>query len=244
LIIGISIADNRNMGSQSKRFKILIVDDDSAARSGLKELLEWAGYETVVAGTFQDGVQALRTLKPDLLLADVRLGEFNGLQLIATNPRTTPAIVVTAFDDSVLQVEARRLGAEYLVKPVTPAKLLQLIEQKLHARASGASFNPIRRWTRKLVNRPVDVWIEDAPARILDVSYGGLRFEIERTAECEPPRSFNFSVSEGDLSVRSVHADLVWMTRAGERNWVCGAAVSEPDQPVVRAWYGLVDAIG
>lgn len=240
---GMAIADVGGMGSRIKRFKILIVDDDDAARSGLKLLLEGAGYTALAASTFQDGVQALREHQPDLLLADVRLGEFNGLQLIATNPGFTPAIVVTAYDDSVLQLEARRLGADYLVKPVTPAKLLQLIEEKLHGKAPEAGFTTIRRWTRKPVNRPLDAWIEDAPAKILDVSYGGLRFEIERTSEHEPPRSFKISVSEGGVSVPSVHADLVWMTRAGDRNWICGAAVSEPNQPAVRAWYGLVDAI-
>ncbi len=231
------------MVSQTKRFTVLVVDDDEATSSGLKMLLERAGYQTLVARSFHDGKQALRDQRPDLLLADVRLGEFNGLQLIATDPGSTPAIVVTAYDDFVLQAEAHRLGAEYLVKPITPATLLELIQQKLFGSQPGVVFSTTRRWTRKPVSRPLDAWIGDAPARILDVSYGGLRFEIERPSEHKPPSSFSFSVSEGGVSVSSVHADLVWTTRAGERNWVCGAVVSEPEQPIVRAWYGLVDAI-
>ena len=85
----------------------------------------------LVASTFEEGRRVLRDDNPDLLIADVRLGAFNGLQLIATGPARIPAIVVSGFDDSVLQAEARAFGAEYLVKPVTAASLLSLIEQKL-----------------------------------------------------------------------------------------------------------------
>ena len=42
-----------------------------------------------------------------------------------------PVIVISGFDDVVLQAEARAMGADYLVKPVSPAALLERIEQKL-----------------------------------------------------------------------------------------------------------------
>jgi FixJ family two-component response regulator len=66
-----------------------------------------------------------------MLIADVRLGSFNGLQLIATSALHIPVIVISGFDDVVLQAEARAMGADYLVKPVSPAALLDRIEQKL-----------------------------------------------------------------------------------------------------------------
>jgi DNA-binding response OmpR family regulator len=68
---------------------------------------------------------------PDLLILDVRLGAFNGLQLISTGRVGIPAIVVTGFDDPVLRADASEFGASYIVKPVPPAALLELIEQKL-----------------------------------------------------------------------------------------------------------------
>jgi DNA-binding response OmpR family regulator len=72
--------------------------------------------------------------KPDVVVADVRLGEYNGLQLAvqarALDP--VPAIIVTSgFDDPVLKAEAERLGATFLMKPLEPAKLLELISSKL-----------------------------------------------------------------------------------------------------------------
>ncbi|MBA3642022.1 MAG: DUF4055 domain-containing protein [Acidobacteria bacterium] len=77
------------------------------------------------------GGRVLRDEAPDLLIADVRLGAFNGLQLIATGTARIPTIVVSGFDDAVLQADAKAFGAEYLVKPVSAAALLELIEQKL-----------------------------------------------------------------------------------------------------------------
>ena len=113
------------------RARILIVDDDQAYLAGMKELLEVAGYEVFLAANFEDGKHVLRDRTPDLLIVDVRLGAFNGLQLISTGQVQIPAIVVTGFDDTVLRADASVFGASYLVKPISPSALLALIDQKL-----------------------------------------------------------------------------------------------------------------
>ena len=64
--------------------RVLIVEDDPATRNGLTELVANAGYETRALATFEEGLRALRTDTPDLLIADVRLGAYNGLQLLVT----------------------------------------------------------------------------------------------------------------------------------------------------------------
>ena len=111
--------------------RILVVDDDIGYLTVTKDLLERCGHEVLLASTFDEGRRALREDSPDLLIADVRLGAFNGLQLIVTGDLHIPTIVVSGFDDAVLQADARAFGAEYLVKPVTAASLLDLIDQKL-----------------------------------------------------------------------------------------------------------------
>ncbi len=113
--------------------RILVVDDDLGYLAVTKDLLEHGGHQVLVASTFEEGRRALREQTPDLLIADVRLGAFNGLQLIATGRERIPSIIVSGFDDSVLQAEARAFGAEYLVKPVAAAALLGLISEKLAA---------------------------------------------------------------------------------------------------------------
>ena len=119
------------MTTHAKRHRVLIVEDDTATRSGLEKLLQNAGYATVTASSLQDGLQAMTETAPDLLIADVRLGEYNGIQLIATSGLSIPSIVITAFADPVLEAEARRFGADYLLKPVSPAQLMALIRQRL-----------------------------------------------------------------------------------------------------------------
>ena len=113
------------------RARVLIVDDDEVYLEGMKELLEEAGYEVLLASSFDDGKHELREHSPDLLIIDVRLGAFNGLQLISTGEVRIPAIVVTGFDDRVLRADAGGFGASYVVKPIAPAALLALIEKKL-----------------------------------------------------------------------------------------------------------------
>jgi DNA-binding response OmpR family regulator len=124
--------------------RVLIVDDDEACLSGMKQLVELAGHEAVAVSTYEEGRRVLRHGAPDMLIADVRLGSFNGLQLIATSALKIPVIVISGFDDVVLQAEARAMGAEYLVKPVSPTMLLERIEQKLaEARSSAPPERPV-----------------------------------------------------------------------------------------------------
>jgi two-component system, NtrC family, response regulator GlrR len=127
------------------RARILIVDDDQAYLAGMKELLEDAGYEVFLASNFEDGKLVLRDRRPDLLIVDVRLGAFNGLQLLSTGQVHIPAIVVTGFDDTVLRADASVFGASYLVKPISPSALLALIDRKLAVPESveGGGSDPL-----------------------------------------------------------------------------------------------------
>jgi DNA-binding response OmpR family regulator len=111
--------------------KILIVDDDQATRLGLTELLEAEGHSVTAVATLHEGLEVVRSGAPDLLIADVRLGAFNGLQLLMANLHSLPAIMISGFADPVLEAEARKAGAEYMVKPIDPARLLILVEQKV-----------------------------------------------------------------------------------------------------------------
>jgi CheY-like chemotaxis protein len=217
--------------------KILIVDDHDATRRGLQQFLANAGYLVLSAGTFDEGRRLLNEQAPDLLIADVRLGDFNGLQLVASDP-ALPSIIVTGFPDPVLQAEALRLGAHYLTKPIAPNKLLELIDEKFVGVARRQSYDSKRRWDRKHVSAELSAQVEDAFARIVDISYGGLRFEIERQQPLPP----SFSVIVANPGV-SIDVALVWETRSGDRHWVCGAAVSSGNAAALHNWAALVDTV-
>lgn len=106
--------------------RVLVVDDEPLARDDIVHLL--AGREGVdVAGTCASGAEAIaavRELRPDVLLLDVRMPGIDGFGVVAKLDRTTiPYVVfVTAFDRYA--IDAFRVGAlDYLLKPVQPARL-------------------------------------------------------------------------------------------------------------------------
>ena len=117
--------------------EVLVVDDDRATREGLSELLEEAGYESTSVGSFQDALRILRTRPPDLLITDVDLNEADGLQLLVSTPTRVPTIVLTGSYDLVLESEVRREGAVYMVKPVSPDRLLDQVKSMLGGGVNG-----------------------------------------------------------------------------------------------------------
>lgn len=217
--------------------KILIVDDDRATRVGLATLLADAGYDTVTASSVPTAMRALAHEQPDLLIVDIRLEDYNGLQLVAMAPMPLPAIVVTGFADPALEADARRLGADYLLKPVSPPALLALIARKLSSVGDEGMFVQARRWPRRNVAAEVAVHIEQASARILDISYGGVRLEVQRVGGAGLPFSFRVTFPAAGVSVP---VDVIWKRRRDDTTWLCGAAIAGDAQP---GWRELVDAI-
>ena len=126
--------------------KVLIVDDDEPTRAGLAMLVMDAGYRAITASTVPAGIKLLTDERPDLLLVDIRLEEYNGLHLVAMRRDPIPAIVLTGFADPALEADARRLGAEFLLKPIAPAALIALVKRLLSDGGALGSSMP-RRWS-------------------------------------------------------------------------------------------------
>ena len=116
-----------------RRLRVLAVLTDPAELLALTRTVRAAGYTVFSASTFSEARKRLSTTSPDVLISDVRLREFNGLHLlISSQPDTIKsAIVLDAQPDAMLAVEATRLGALYLVKPVTPAELCRHLSKTL-----------------------------------------------------------------------------------------------------------------
>jgi len=113
---------------------VLIAEDDLPTLNGLAAYLRGAGFSVVPLPSFAEARRIMPFAKPDVVVADVRLGQYNGLQLAvqarALDP--APALVVTSgFDDPVLKGEAERLGAIFLLKPFEPSRLLEIISSLL-----------------------------------------------------------------------------------------------------------------
>jgi hypothetical protein len=149
--------------------------------------------------------------------------------------KPVPTIVTTAFADPILEAEARHLGADFMVKPLSPKALLELIERKLAEVPKSSPVGTARRWPRKQISSIVPALVGDSPARIVDVGYGGVRLEVESNRNVTLPDSFRLTLS-GHISVP---VNVIWNRRSGDM-WQYGVAVNEEHQP---AWRQLVDTL-
>ena len=107
--------------------RVLVVDDDPGILALVTTWLETAGYDVETAGNF--AAAKLHVGRPmEVLIVDVRLEAFNGLQLaiLARSSDSTMRIVVmSGWDDPVLQAEAASIGAVFLPKPFNEQQLLR-----------------------------------------------------------------------------------------------------------------------
>jgi two-component system LytT family response regulator len=126
------------MNASSAPLRVLMVDDERAARVRMRRLLE-AQPDTAVVSECADGpsaVIAAELLRPDLLLLDVQMPGMDGFDVLRALPVDyAPAIVfVTAFDaHAVRAFEACAL--DYLLKPVAPARLTRALARVRERRA-------------------------------------------------------------------------------------------------------------
>ena len=223
--------------------KILVVEDDLATRVGLQELLQAAGFHAAAAADFPEGRRLLESDPPDLLIVDLRLEGYNGLQLLHINPRPIPTVVITGYPDDALQADALRLGAEYLIKPIHPAELLRLIDRLLHGEprlsAPAAAQAPPERRRATRVPLPPDLLVEinATPARLFDASTNGIQFEMYWPPGRRLPTSLRLVFPVHDVEL---DADLVWSAPEQAGRWRAGAAIRRASD----GWDNLLLAAG
>ncbi len=148
--------------------RILVVDDEQSARSGLEKLLSLEGYRVDLA---EDGVQALERAAesvPDVVVTDLKMPRMEGLELLqklrALLP-DVPVIVVTAFGDVSTAVQAMQKGAEhYLVKPVDFDELEVAIARAIDRRDLKIEADHMRRQLRERDHAGLGGMIGTSPA--------------------------------------------------------------------------------
>jgi len=132
--------------------KILVVDDEASARSGLSKLLGQEGY---TVDTAADGLLALESIAesaPALIITDLKMPNLDGMGLLAKLREQNldiPSIVTTAFGEVSVAVQAMRAGAEdYLTKPIDFDALLLAVERTLQRREVASEAENLRRQLR------------------------------------------------------------------------------------------------
>jgi DNA-binding NarL/FixJ family response regulator len=133
--------------------KVAMVEDDARLRKAVSEVFLKA-TDCRCVGVFANGqsaLDALPGLKPDVLIMDVNLPDFSGVECVARLAPKLPGtqiIMLTVFQDTDTIFKALEAGAHgYLVKPVMPGKLLEAVRE---IRAGGVPMS--RTIARKVID--------------------------------------------------------------------------------------------
>lgn len=145
-----------------KRLKILVADDESIIRLGLRTMLTALGHAVLLAANGRDALELVRNARPDLALLDIQMPLTDGLETakVIARQRPMPIIMLTAYSqDDLLQRAALLPIQGYLVKPVNERDLAAAIEVAVarfaETQAAARELAELRDSleTRKLVDR-------------------------------------------------------------------------------------------
>jgi DNA-binding response OmpR family regulator len=121
--------------------RILIIEDETEMARGLKDILEFEGYEVETAGNGTDGLQAVNRKEPDCIILDLMLPDISGFQVCeqVRKKLNTPILMLTAKSQDYDKIRGFKLGADdYLTKPFSLGELLARVMALLRRRSQYA----------------------------------------------------------------------------------------------------------
>jgi len=219
-----------------RRYHILVVDEDPIALQQSVNVLKRGDHVVAGASTPDDASWWLSGWPVDLVIVPARFQEASGVQLLlsarAAQPEVSGMITGAAADPAVMN-EAERYGLQIASEPPDSDGFASEVTAMI------AGITRRQRWPRKPVSDRIAMRVGTETGRLMDVSYGGLRFELsDESAVLRSPVQLDFP--RADLTLP---ADVVWSTRRSEdRACVFGASISA--EPLsVAAWRAFVDRL-
>lgn len=117
---------------QNQSIKILVIEDDSTMRDGIRTVLEKTGYAVSVANDGYEGSRSFRKQKPHLVITDLKLPGKSGMDLLQEFKEvnsSTEVILISAYGTIDLAVNALKMGArDFIAKPFTIDELRAKVE--------------------------------------------------------------------------------------------------------------------
>jgi two-component system, OmpR family, response regulator ResD len=135
------------MGESRPRGSVLVVDDEPVITEVVSRYLTRAGYETRLAGSGQQAMSLAQQAPPDLVVLDVMLPGFDGIEVMRRlrERGAVRVILLTARGEATDRIAGLRLGADdYVVKPFSPAELVARVDAVLRRVPGPGREEPIR----------------------------------------------------------------------------------------------------
>ena len=209
---------------------VMIVDDHEVVRRGIAEIIERADGMTVVAeaGSVAEGIRRAALVHPQVILADLRLPDGTGIDLMRTLRETMPAtriIVLTSFDDDDALAAALDAGAAaYLLKSVRGAEIADVVR----AVAAGRTLLDSRTVARRQLDHQ-DPTADLTPAehKVLDLIGEGLsnREIAERLGVAEKTVKNHITSVLAKMGFQRRTQVAAWVASHKHREWRGDSAV-------------------
>lgn len=183
--------------------RVLLIEDDRAVREGVALALRRQGHEVAAAETGEDGLERLRSFRPDVVVLDLMLPGMSGLDVcrgMRALDQTLPIIMATARGDDEDIVVGLEAGADdYVVKPVQA----RVLEARIRAVLRRASAGPAEGGIPK-----IDTYGDLAVDRAgLSVALRGAQVAL---APSELRLLLTLSASPGQVFSRQQLLEAVW----------------------------------
>ncbi|MGG6309466.1 response regulator transcription factor [Paenibacillus macerans] len=133
---GYPVDPKTDAGSPAFRWKVLIADDESIIREGIRDSVDWEGLRLAVAAEAEDGEEALELAVRHgihILLVDLNMPIMDGIELMKRVREHLPdckIVIITGHDEFTYAQKAIRLQVkDYILKPANPAQLEKVLRQ-------------------------------------------------------------------------------------------------------------------
>ena len=164
--------------------RILVVDDEPNIAELLSAALTFEGYQVGVASTGAEAMEQVRTFRPNLVMLDVMLPDFDGNEVcrrLRNQGEQMPIVFLTARDTTQDKVEGLSMGDDYVTKPFSIEELMARVGAILRrAGEIAAADTSTMRFADLTMNVDThEVWRDDRPIDLTATEFNLLRYLLE-----------------------------------------------------------------
>ena len=216
---------------------IILVNREERDLRHTEAMLSDAGYLVAASTSFESAQQLMDSVAPNLLIATFRADDDQGRDFAVWNRLRHPHVpVIVTHPGAEVRDAAPEKGFAGVSLTGPPEEHPQFLPRVEAAVAEGQlAQSAIRCWPRASVSGVVQVHAANASARIIDLSYAGVRLMFDDRVAI--PRSFTMALPAGETSVQ---AERVWTVLDTEKRVCCGATVVESARDT---WRQFVDSV-